>query len=363
MTAAERWNRDEAWAWHREQPWLTGCNFIPSTAINQIEMFAAETFDPETIDRELGWAAELGFNTMRTYLHDLCWQEDREGFLARLDTHLEIASGHGIRTLVTIFDDCWHEPEAGVQPAPRPGIHNSGWARSPGYRKLMDRSAWGELERYVRDLGETFGRDHRVLAWDVFNEVTNLFLPSLSLPDAERDAAAAVIEVDREAHNQASIDLMVKTFTWLRDAGVSQPLTAGVFYKNDALNDMIIELSDIVSFHHYRDVDSLERFISKLKTYDRPLWCTEYLNRREGCTFDSHMRVFAREGIGCWNWGLVDGKTQTKWAWTDKSGDATEPDVWFHDILRADGTPYDAAEAELLRALRSRASAEVGPNR
>jgi len=144
----ERWTPEQAWDWYKRQPWLTGCNFVPSAAINQIEMFAETSFDPETIDRELGWAADIGFNTMCTYLHDLCWREDREGFLSRLDTYLEIASCHGIRTLVTIFDDCWHEPRAGLQPQPRPGIHNSGWLRSPGRDVLLDQ---------VGDVGLQFG--------------------------------------------------------------------------------------------------------------------------------------------------------------------------------------------------------------
>jgi len=355
----ERWTPEQAWEWHRGQPWLTGCNFVPSTAINQIEMFAAATFDPETIDRELGWAAGIGFNTMRTYVHDMCWSEDRDGFRSRLDTYLEIASGHGIRTLVTIFDDCWHEPTSGRQPEPRPGIHNSGWLRSPGRDVLSDRSRWDDLEAYVTDLGERFGDDDRVLAWDVFNEVTNLFLPSLSMPEDKQTRALAEIELTREAQNAASTELAVQTFAWLRTADVSQPLTCGVFYKNEELNERLIGLSDIVSFHHYRSPGSLERFITKLKEYGRPLWCTEYLNRREGCTFDTHMRVFEREGIGCWNWGLVDGKTQTKWAWSDTApgqgtGGVAEPEVWFHDIFRADGSPYDPAEIELIHQLRQK---------
>lgn len=353
----KRWTPEEAWEWHRRQPWLTGCNFVPSTAINQIEMFAEATFDPETIDRELGWAAAIGFNTTRTYLHDLCWRDDRHGFLQRLDAFLEISHSHGIRTLVTIFDDCWHEPTAGRQPEPRAGIHNSGWLRSPGRDVLLDRSRWRELEAYVTDLAERFGEDDRVLAWDVFNEVTNLFLPSRSLPDDEQALALDEINSTGEAQNAASTVLAEKTFEWLRAAEVSQPLTAGVFYKNDELNERLIGLSDIISFHHYRDPASLERFIITLKEQGRPLWCTEYLNRREGCTFATHMRVFQREGIGCWNWGLVDGKTQTKWAWSDKAEghEASEPAIWFHDIFRADGSPYDSGEIELIRSLRQQA--------
>jgi hypothetical protein len=59
--SAERWTREQANEWYGTQPWLVGCNFLPSTAINQLEMWQAETFDPETIDRELGWAESIGF--------------------------------------------------------------------------------------------------------------------------------------------------------------------------------------------------------------------------------------------------------------------------------------------------------------
>ena len=48
--------------------------------INQMEMWQADTFDPVTIDRELGWAEEIGMNCMRVYLHHLIWETDKEGF-------------------------------------------------------------------------------------------------------------------------------------------------------------------------------------------------------------------------------------------------------------------------------------------
>lgn len=43
-----------------EDCWYFGANFIPSTAINQLEMWQKETFDPTTIDRELGFARKIG---------------------------------------------------------------------------------------------------------------------------------------------------------------------------------------------------------------------------------------------------------------------------------------------------------------
>lgn len=123
--------------------------------------------------------------------------------------------------------------------------------------------------------------------------------------------------------------------------------------KDYALNGLLIELCDIASFHHYRDAASLDRLVTKLKMHGRPLWCTEYLNRRGGCLFETHMPVFKREHIACWNWGLVDGKSQTKFAWSDKSS-GQEPEVWFHDVLRPSGQPYQPVEAAFLREVSGR---------
>ena len=78
-----RWSTEKANAWYARQPWLVGCNFIPSSAVNQLEMWQAKTFDPGTIDRELGWAAGIGFNAIRTYLHDLAWGADADRFKPR----------------------------------------------------------------------------------------------------------------------------------------------------------------------------------------------------------------------------------------------------------------------------------------
>lgn len=349
------WTPEQAWAWADAQPWRVGCNYLPANAINQIEMWSAATFDPAMLDRELGWAARLGFNSLRVYLHDLVWREDGTGFKARIDAFLAIAARHGHAVLLVVFDDCWHEPQAGLQPTPRPGVHNSGWARSPGAAKLADRASWGELEAYVRDLAATFAKDLRVLGWDVYNEVTNTIMPTLSAPVAERAAAQAKLQQTKPEEDAAALELMTLAFGWLRSEGVTQPLTAGAYSRDEALNAKLAALSDIISFHHYRDPGSLERRIERLKTQGRPLWCTEYLNRREGCHLATHLPVFQREKIACWNWGLVDGKSQTKFAWSDPPG-SSEPKVWFHDILRADGAPYDPEEAEMIRRLVSRGS-------
>jgi hypothetical protein len=342
-----RWSAERATAWAAERPWFVGCNFLPSTAINQIEMFAAATFDPATIDRELGWAAGLGFNTVRVYLHDLLWADDAEGLFARFDRFLAIAERHGISALVVLFDDCWHEPQPGVQPAPRAGVHNSGWARSPGREVLLDRSRWPQLEAYVTAVVRRFAIDTRIIGWDVYNECANIYMPSMSLPKSERSRAIAILSKDLDGQAKAAVDLLHAAFGWARSVQPIQPLTAGIYYAHEELNAALLGLSDILSFHHYKGPDDLALEIANLKPLGRPIWCSEYLNRHENCLFETHVPMFKREKIGCWNWGLVDGKSQTKYAWSDEAG-GPEPDPWFHDILNPDGTPYRPAEAALL---------------
>lgn len=127
QTAREIWTVEKANEWYAQWDWLRGSDFIPSTAINQLEMWQADTFDPATIDKELGWAAGIGMNSMRVYLHHLAWQQDQEGFKKRAANYLDIAEKHKISTMFVFFDDCWNPTyQAGKQPEPKPGIHNSG---------------------------------------------------------------------------------------------------------------------------------------------------------------------------------------------------------------------------------------------
>ena len=52
----QRWSESKANAWYQDQPWLVGANYVPATAINQLEMWQAGTFDRQRIDKELRWA-------------------------------------------------------------------------------------------------------------------------------------------------------------------------------------------------------------------------------------------------------------------------------------------------------------------
>ena len=173
--AREQWTTEQANAWYAGRPWLVGCNFIPSTAINQLEMWQADTFDPATIDRELGWAEGLGFNSVRVFLHHLLWEQDREGFLKRIDQFLadrrQAQDRRDVRAVRQRLGP--RTPKLGKQRAPKPDLHNSGWVQSPGPDDPR-RTRRGTTARGLREgRGRPFKDDKRVHAWDLFNEPDN----------------------------------------------------------------------------------------------------------------------------------------------------------------------------------------------
>ena len=344
------WPTERAREWADRTGWLVGCNYLPATAINQLEMWQAESFDPERIDLELGWAESLGFNSIRVFLHDIPFRTDREGFLDRIDRFLEIADRHGIGVMLVFFDSVWDPfPQAGAQRPPRPGVHNSGWVQSPGHEILGDESRHESLAPYVKEIVERFKDDRRVHAWDIINE-----------PNNRNDAAYGSVELRDKA--AAALSLTEKAFRWAREAGPSQPLTAGVWLstwadveKLSATERFCLAESDVVSFHHYGKLETFTQCVRNLRRYDRPLLCTEYMARPQGSTFDPLLGFMKAERVAAYNWGFVDGKSQTIYPWDSwKKPYDKEPVVWFHDIFCRDGSPYRPAEVDFIRKITAR---------
>jgi hypothetical protein len=349
--AVERWDADKAKAWYGEQPWLVGCNYLPSTAINQLEMWQADTFDPETIDRELGWANDIGMNTVRVFLHDLPWKEDREGFFKRLDQFLEIAAKHEIRPMIVLFDGVWDpDPQSGLQRRPRTGVHNSGWVQSPGRVILADDAKQDELKGYVTGVLRRYKDDERIVIWDLFNE-----------PDNGNGNSYGPLELKNKDERAAR--LVKRSFEWARVVAPSQPLTVGVWQgppwdKTEELNQThraALELSDVISFHDYGDPKSMNGRIDQLEGYDRPLVCTEYMARGNGSTFEAILPILKERKVAAYCWGLVDGKSNTKYPWkTWQFPELGEPEPWHHDVFHADGRAYREEETRLIRELTGR---------
>jgi hypothetical protein len=347
--ARERWSEQQAGDWYTRQPWILGANYIPATAINQLEMWQADTFDPQRIDLELGWAEAIGMNTMRVFLHDLLWQQDAPGLRRRIDAFLGIATRHHIRTLLVLFDSVWDpNPRLGPQHAPVPGVHNSGWVQSPSAAALSDPSQYPRLERYVKGVIAAFARDERVLGWDVWNE-----------PPYSDEVGGSYAALEARHKGELVRALLPKVFRWARAARPTQPLTSGVWGESWEQSGRVsgtpliqLEESDVISFHSYDKPAAFEGKVVTLSRYHRPLICTEYMARTEGSTFENTLPLARRYHVGAINWGLVQGKTQTIYPWDSwqKPYDR-EPMSWFHDIFRSDGRPYDPKETALIREM------------
>lgn len=349
---SQKWTEAKANEWYGKQPFLVGSNYNPATAINELEMWQAETFDPKRIDLELGWAEELGMNTMRVYLHDLLWQQDAKGFTRRLNQFLNICAKHNIRPMLVLFDSCWDPyPQLGRQRAPRPGIHNSGWVQSPGVIALTDPSEHPRLEAYVKGVVGAFKNDQRILAWDVWNE-----------PDNTNGGSYHASEPKNKV--ELVLRLLPQAFQWTRAAEATQPLTSGVWKgdystdeKLDAMQRIQLTESDIITFHNYDAPESFERSIKWLQRYNRPILCTEYMARGNRSTFQGSLPIAKRYKVAAINWGLVAGKTQTFLPWDSWQNPyiGREPSIWFHEVFRIDGTPIFPEETDLIKQMTERA--------
>ena len=329
--AAKVWSAQKANTWYAQHKWINGANFIPSTAINQLEMWQANTFDPATIDRELGWAQGIGFNTMRVFLHSIAWKEDPEGFKKRVAEYLDIAGKHHVQTIFVFFDDCWNaEPKPGKQPDPKPGVHNSGWVQDPG-NGINNPGELELLKKYVTDVLATFKHNKNVLLWDLYNEPGN------------------------SNKGERSLDLLSKAFEWAHAVNPDQPISAGVWDLDlKTLNDFQLANSDVITYHCYETPDKHLALIQRLKKYGRPLICTEYMARPRNSTFLNTMPMLKKENVGAINWGLVEGKTNTKYAWDTPMPNGADPVLWFHEVFRKDGTPYKQEEADLIKQLNGK---------
>jgi hypothetical protein len=301
-------------------------------------MWMGDTFDVETIERELGFAQELGMNAMRVYLHDLVWTHDRDGFFSRMRRYLDVAAGRGMDTLFVIFDDCWlPDPVYGPQKSPEPCRHNPGWVQSPGRSIVRDPGRWGPLETYLTDVLTTFGDDVRICGWDLYNEPGN--------------GHTGEADTQEDSSERFCLPLLTNVFDWARAVDPSQPLTVG-FWRAElkGISELSLSRSDIISFHCYLAPEGLIKDIARIEAAaeDRPILCTEYMARTMGSTFYTALPLLRAHDIGAINWGLVAGKSQTiyPWHWDESKG---EPELHFHDVFRPDGSMLYPPEADAIR--------------
>jgi hypothetical protein len=352
----QQWSKEQANEWYQRQGWLCGFNYLPSTAVNWTDIWQQETFDPATIDRELGWAAKAGYNSLRINLPFIVWEHDRDGLLARIEHFLRLADGHGFSTMLALMDDCGFsgdEPYLGPQKPPVPGKHNSQAAASPGRDKVCDREVWPQIERYIRDVIHHFRDDKRVLLWDLYNEPGNRGIFATGTVETQYDE-----KLEAYAH-----ELIRLAFEWARDEDPSQPLTVcawrlpaeeeGETFFRHPLDHTALALSDVVSYHAYTNTARMTAIIQQLQTSGRPLFCTEWLARHVGSTPEEQLPLMYIAKVASYQWGLVRGKTQTWLPWPSiMQGSTDYCRLWFHDVFDENGIPFSRQEIALVRRLR-----------
>lgn len=350
-----KWSEARAWQWQQEHGWLRGFNYLPRTAVNWTEMWQEDTFDASVIEQELDWAKGVGYNTLRTNLPFIVWVADRKGLHQRISKFLDICLKYDIKVMMTLMDDCGFSgdhPYLGKQKDPVPNLHNSQAAASPGRNVVMDQSLWGNVEAYIRDIIATYKQDSRIIIWDLYNEPTNdmIFTTGGEVPFSN--------EMEKYSHQ-----LMERAFEWARAEQPTQPLTVGAWHAPNIFSrDLPIfehptdiramELSDIITFHAYLPLDLFHKAIQAVEKYDRPILCTEWLARHAESLMHEQLPVFKEKNIGCYQWGLVKGKTQTYLPWPEiQMSDPDYRNQWFHDLLDESGKPYDPNEIALIKSL------------
>lgn len=350
-SAREKWTAEKARDWDKSTGWLVGANYTPAYAINQLEMWQADSFDLDEIDRELGWAHDLGFTSMRVFLHHKLWEQDQQGFLERIDQFLAVADKHDIGVMLVFFDSVWDpHPRLGKQREPQKGLHNSGWVQSPGADDLLDSSRHAGLEAYVRGVVTRFKDDERVQVWDVWNE-----------PDNMNDNSYGKNNLNQEPRDKVArtLPLLKQSFIWARESEPTQPITSAVWIGNwsdpaklSPTERVQLDESDVISFHSYDPLPGLKACIENLERYERPILCTEYMARPRQSTFDPHLSLMKEKGVGAYCWGFVAGKSNTIYPWDSwqKPYDQ-EPPVWFHDIFRTNGEPYRELEVKFIKSV------------
>ncbi len=324
-----RWTPAHAWNWFTNQALPIGFNYVPANSISYTEMWMGYAFDPKLITRELALAQETGFNSLRVVLSFVVWEAEPEAFKQRFETFLTICEKHGIKVMPCFFDDCVFgpisDPEFGKQPEVVAGWYANGWTPSPGHQRVRDLNVRPALEHYVKDIIAAHCNDARILCWDLYNEAGNSGMVNASLP------------------------LLKDAFCWAREINPVQPVTSGIFGGGSPrITTFLRDNSDIISFHNYQPAVELRQEIADLKQLGRPLICSEWLNRPHHSEVATCLPAFVQEHVGAFNWGLVNGKTQTDLSWGHKPGDPA-PKIWQHDLFHSDHTPYNQHELELFR--------------
>ena len=341
-----RWSEARPTPGTRKQPWLVGSNYTPATAINELEMWQADTFDPKTIDKELGWAEGLGMTTMRVFLHDLAWQQDAAGFRERIDRFLDIAAKHHIKPLFVLFDSCW-DPNPAAGPAARADSLAStipAGCRVPAPRRCRIRTQVSA----ARSLRQ--GRRRRVRQGSARARLGRL--------ERARQHQRRAATAQQEPKNKVELVLALLPQVFAvgarggrRAAADVRRLEGRLVVRRQAVADgadsaRTVGRHLVPQLRQRRGIREADPVAAALPSAD-PLHRVHGARQRQhvrGIAARSRRSTTSRRSTGA----SSPGKTQTYLPWDSwqKPYVDREPAVWFHEIFKQDGTPYKQEEVD-----------------
>lgn len=354
----QRWTPEQAWEWWNAHPWLVGCNYVPSQS-PVLSLWKEDTLEEilPSVRAELALAQSIGFNTVRMWFPFNNWYHEREACLDRIDRILDIFAEYGISIMPVVGNDCvsFGKPEKIeiAKPAPGHGHYDKGYhgghKNSPHIVPPKDAKGWilwdeeeyrPICEQYLYDLFTRFGKDERIIMWDMWNEPGNSKRGDMSIPYLKR------------------------AFEIARECDPIQPLTAGVWTYPDSygvdpdvdvspIQRVALDLSDIISFHDYEPFWKVQNIVKKLEEEGRPMANTEWLHRIWDNNLIDQLPLYREKKIASYNWGLVAGFSQhyLPWEWLKAARPDLDYSKWQHDLFHEDHTPYDPEEIELIKKL------------
>ena len=351
LCARDIWTPKQANEWYNGLPYLAGVNYVPSYAVNAIEVWSDETFDIKTIERELLLLKSINMNVIRIFLNDKVHQHNPDALYSKMQQLLDLCEKHDIYVMFTFFTNGGRpESNLGKQPEPVPGKHNSQWVKSPSLSVLGDDSKWGYLRDYVFGTVSKFADNKRVIAWNVFNEPGNV--SSTHVPGQKA--------MSNDEHVNYLINtkkLMEKSFKWAREANPSQPITAPIWTDDPFISKMfsgaIENNCDVMSYHCYENIVKHYNIINRLKKHGRPIMCTEWLARHSGSTFNPALQFLKANKIASFSFGLKKGRIQTHlaWPWFLNSQLKGVNEIWLHDIFDENDNPYCPEECAYIKRI------------
>ncbi len=344
--ARDVWTAEEANAWFAKQPYRAGVNYIPAYAINAIEIWQKETFDIKVIEKEFALMQSIGFNAIRVFLNDLVVNDDPKGFLERFELFLKTADKYDIGVMVVFFTNGGRDDaKLGKQPEPN-GTHNSGWKKQPSYKILGDRSKWGHLEKYVRTVVGAHAKDPRIICWDIFNEPGNIRSEHIV------GGGAGLTKERIEYLQDCVVEVIKLSSQWARSYDPIQPITYGLWARSPEFKKKFdkvqFENSDVVSYHSYGNLREQILRHKELKKLNKPVFCKEWMGRILGSTYNPILQYHKQNKIWSFAFGLVAGKMETWRPWPHHDTPETKG-IWFHDLYKADHTPYCPEEIEYIK--------------